>query len=456
MNKIVAFILSLCYTIFFVRKADKNLDYQSEKSIITKSSHECKISSRIIVYFQSKNCFFKNLPKGVFAISLFGFFLGISTTMVYSQLPMFMKHELHASALKIAFIDGVVEFLSFVMRIFSGAMSDYLRNRKIILLIGCGITLFTKPLFAAAKSAVMVLVAQSIERVGNGCQATPRDAFIADLSSAHTRGQSFGFSKSLKTVGGLLGTAIAIVFMYFSNNNYRLVFFCSAVPVVIAIICLYKLKTKSKFDSAIIGHKRFNNPFKKEYLKSMDLAFWKIIILATLFELGHFSEHLLSLRANDFVSSGYVGLVGMFISMGQILCSYPMGLYADKLGRKVFIQLCMAMMIIANILMLHATSAVAVFIGAFLWGGQMTAVQGLFLSVISDKVDQHLRGTAIGIYYITIGVSFLVSSTIAGNLWNSFGSHLAFVYSICCVLFSWSMFSFLFPKKKSNSARLKD
>jgi predicted MFS family arabinose efflux permease len=86
----------------------------------------------------------------------------------------------------------------------------------------------------------------------------------------------------------------------------------------------------------------------------------------------------------------------------------------------------------------------------------MTAVQGLFLSVISDKVDQHLRGTAIGIYYITIGVSFLVSSTIAGNLWNSFGSHLAFVYSICCVLFSWSMFSFLFPKKKSNSARLKD
>jgi MFS family permease len=179
----------------------------------------------------------------------------------------------------------------------------------------------------------------------------------------------------------------------------------------------------------------------------MDTSFWKLIILASLFELGHFSEHLLVLKANDFMGNGYAGSVGMLISAGQILCSYPIGLYADKLGKKVFIQLCMFMMIVANIAMIYATGATMVFIGAFLWGGQMTAVQGLFLSIISDKVDPHLRGTAIGVYYISIGASFMIASMIAGHLWGTLGSSYAFTYSICCVLLSLGMFSSLFPKK---------
>ena len=404
---------------------------------ITQASHHSKNSY-----------FFKTLPKGVFAISLFGLFLGASTTLVYSQLPMFMKHVLHASALKIALIDGVVEFLSFLMRIFSGAASDYLRNRKLILILGCSITLLIKPMFIFAKSATMVLFAQSVERIGNGLQASPRDALIADLSTARTHGQSFGFSKSLKTVGALLGSAIAIALMYLTNNNYRLVFFCSAIPVVLAIFCLYKLKTNKKADSLVIkDYKHLNNPFKRQYLKSMDSIFWKLIILASLFELGHFSEHLLVLKANDFMGNGYAGSVGMFISAGQILCSYPIGLYADRLGKKIFIQLCMLMMITAGVLMIFANNAAIVFLGAFLWGGQMTAVQGLFLSIISDKVDSHLRGTAIGIYYISIGVSFMIASMVAGHLWEALGSNYAFVYSIGCVLLSLSVFSLLFPKK---------
>jgi MFS family permease len=237
---------------------------------------------------EHKNYFFKNLPKGIFAISLFGLFLGASTTMVYNQLPMFMKHELHASALKIAFIDGFVEFLSFLMRIFSGAASDYLKNRKFILLLGSIIILCVKPLFALAKSAAMVMFAQSIDRIGNGFQASPRDALIADLSSSNTRGQSFGFSKSLKTFGALLGTSVAVFIMYLTNNNYRIVFFCSSIPVVIAIICLYKIKSNAKYDSIMLSdHKKLVNPFKKKYLKSMDLAFWKLIILASLFELAN-------------------------------------------------------------------------------------------------------------------------------------------------------------------------
>lgn len=182
----------------------------SEKS---KKSTSCSFFNNI--------SFFSTLPKGVFAISLFGLFLGASTTMVYSQLGMFLKHELHANVLKIALIDGFVEFLSFLTRIFSGVISDYLKNRKFILLVGCGITLCMKPLFAVAHSTITIMFAQAIERIGNGLQACPRDALIADISTKETYGQSFGFSKSLKTVGGLFGTMLAMIIMYFTCDNYR-------------------------------------------------------------------------------------------------------------------------------------------------------------------------------------------------------------------------------------------
>lgn len=390
---------------------------------------------------------FNSLPKGVFAVSLFGLFLGASTTMVYSQLGLFMKNELHASELKIAFIDGVVEFIAYATRIFSGMISDYFMNRKFILVIGCIITFFMKPLFAIAQSPLMVMVAQSIERIGNGLQATPRDALIADLSNTKTRGRSFGFSKSFKTIGSLLGTCIAMMIMWLTCNNYRIVFMCSTIAVLISILCLFKIKTPQEIKQEKSKKKKIENPFKREYLKSMNSSFWKMMALAVIFEMGHFSEALFPILANQFVATTVAGSVSMFISIGQIICSFPMGFYADKLGKGKFIKICILMMITANILFMTANSVFNIYIGAFFWGGQMTAVQGLFLSIISERVDSHLRGTAIGIYYCAIGVSYLIASTIAGEIWTSYGHFYAFLYSIIFCFISLTLFRILLPTK---------
>lgn len=394
------------------------------------TARHCPINS----FFSMFNYSFNSLPKGVFAISLFGLFLGASTTMVYSQLGLFLKNELHATELKIAFIDGVVEFIAYTTRVFSGMISDYFMNRKFILYIGCITTLFMKPLFAIARSPLLIIIAQSIERIGNGLQATPRDALIADLSDSGNRGQSFGFSKSFKTIGSLLGTSIAIAIMWISSNNYRLVFCCATIAVFIAILCLSKIKENQKINGENV-RKKIENPFKRRYLKSFDSGFWKLIALATVFELGHFTETMFPIYANNFITTSVAGSVSMFISIGQIICSFPIGLYADKLGKEKFVRICMIMMIIANISFICANSIFWVYFGAFWWGGQITANQGLFISILMERVDNHLRGTAIGIYYCAIGASYFAASVIAGKIWTSYGSMYAFLYSIAfCVL----------------------
>lgn len=397
----------------------------------------------------------KSLPKGIFAVSLFGFFLGMSTTMVYSQLSLFLANELHATVTKVAFIDGIVEFLSFLTRVFSGYISDLLRERKLILLLGCMITLVARPLMSMAHSAMIILGIQSLERVGNGLQATPRDALIADLSPKNMRARAFGFTRSLKTFGALIGTPIAIAIMAISSNNFRLVFLLAVVPVIFAIICLVSIKDSRKNDQQNPNQEtkqKRENPFKHKYLKSLDWAFWKVLVLAIIFEMGHFTEHLLPLYMNKFAATKISSTTSLFISLGQVILAFPVGYLADKYGRGLFIKFCMCLMIMANLLFLSAGfvdggQMLLIIAGSFLWGGQMTAIQGLFLSLISEQVHFNLRATAMGVYYCAIGIAYLVASCVGGQIWDSFGCSYIFVYSICFSCFALCACKFCLPKR---------
>ncbi|MDR1560996.1 MAG: MFS transporter, partial [Holosporaceae bacterium] len=312
-------------------------------------------------------CMLKFGQNGVFAVALFGLFLGISTTMVYSQLGMFLKTELHATEATVAFIDGIIEFFAFISRIFAGILSDYMSERKLILFLGCFMTLLARPIFSIATSPLMVIITQSMERIGNGFQATPRDALIADLTTKEDRAKSYGFSRSLKTIGSFLGTPLAILIMYLSCDNYRIVFLCATIPVVIAIFCLMKVKTPEEIQNKKeIKNREVVNIFQKKYLKSLDISFWKILALAFLFELGHFCESLLPIYGSNFLSKTASGSVSMFISVGQVLFSFPIGLYADRFGKGVFIRVCMSMMILANVSFIFAYSIAYVYLGALL------------------------------------------------------------------------------------------
>jgi MFS family permease len=388
----------------------------------------------------------KTVPTGVFAVSFFGLFLGMSTTMVYSQIGMFMKTELQATETTIAAVEGIAEFISFLVRIFSGVLSDYFGERKFMLLLGCLVTLFARPALSIASSSFVVVIIQAIERVGNGFQATPRDTLIADLASSENRGRSYGLSRSLKTTGALLGTPIAVLIMWLSCDNYRTVFLCATVPIAIAVICVWRIKAPKINRGVENENAKFENPLRMKYLKTMDMVFWKIMLLAFMFELGHFCEALFPVYASQYLSKTFAGAESMCVSIGQVLMAFPIGLYADKWGKTRMIKICMILMIIANLSFIGIKSAYGVFLGAFFWGGQMTAVQGLFLSIISEHVDSHVRGTAIGTYYVIVGTAYLLASLIAGGIWTRYGGEYAFTYSLCVTSIAFCVAKFLLPR----------
>jgi len=115
----------------------------------------------------------------------------------------------------------------------------------------------------------------------------------------------------------------------------------------------------------------------------------------------------------------------------------------------------MIVMMIANLSFISAEYVtlcpiVNVFIGAFLWGGQMTAIQGLFLSLISEKVSVHLRATAMGIYFCMLGIAYLFASKIAGRICDACGYQYAFLYSITFSITALCLIKVLLPKKENG------
>ena len=372
--------------------------------------------------------------KKIYLIALYGAFLSISTQMLYSHLALFLKFECNVSDVQIASIDGFVEFLSYLIRIFAGAVSDYLYDRKLLLVVGCSIVVAIKPIFALTHSVFTVVFSEILERLGNGIQASPRDALIADLSSQSKLGASFGFCKSLKTIGSILGSIIALSIIWISSNNYRLLFILSSIPAICALFYVSRIKNTSVKLSVDI--KKFDNPFKKKYLKSMDEDFWKIIILAFVCESGHFAESLFTLKSTQFFSQTLSGMTSVFAAFGQIFFSYFIGIASDKINRITLLKINLAFLLLAYTSMFFGMSGIAFLLGVSVICGQYAALQLLFLSMINLRVSANLRGTAIGIFYCAIGAAYMLSTNVCGFLCNNFGYEASFLYALVISLVS--------------------
>lgn len=365
--------------------------------------------------------------QNVWLVAFFGLFLSASTQMLYSHLALFLKFELGTSQTTIADIDGFVEFTSYLVRIFSGAISDYLYNRKLLLVVGATIALLVKPFFALAHSVSTVVFAEIVERVGSGIQASPRDALIADLSSPSQLGTTYGFCKAMKTTGGILGSVVAITIVWFFDNSYNFLFIFAAIPAFLALFCAIKIIAPTQMTS---DPKKFDNPFKRKYLKSLDRNFWTLILLAVMCEFGHFTESLLTVRCPQFIPVTFSGITSVFSAFGQIIFAYFMGIAADKYDKLYLLKISLTLILISYTA-LCLTSSVWLFLPIIsVLCGQFVAMQLLFLAMINAHVNPKLRGTAIGIFYFVIGSAYFTSSMICGWLSDTTGYETAFGYTM--------------------------
>ena len=72
----------------------------------------------------------RRLPAGIWVLGFVSLLMDVSSEMVHTLLPLFLATVLGASALTIGLLEGAAEATALIVKVFSGALSDYLGRRK--------------------------------------------------------------------------------------------------------------------------------------------------------------------------------------------------------------------------------------------------------------------------------------------------------------------------------------
>ena len=86
-------------------------------------------------------------PKNVFTAGLVSLFMDISSEMIYPILPIFLTTVLGASKSTIGIIEGIAESTASILKIFSGWLSYRLGKRKLLMGIGYGVSVLSRPIW---------------------------------------------------------------------------------------------------------------------------------------------------------------------------------------------------------------------------------------------------------------------------------------------------------------------
>jgi MFS family permease len=109
------------------------------------------------------------------------------------------------------------------------------------------------------------------------------------------------------------------------------------------------------------------------------------------------------------------------------LSAYPAGVLADNGGRFRILVFGVILLLAADLVLSFAPGIAGTAIGVAVWGLHMGATQGLLATLIADNSPAELRGTAFGMFNLLTGAALLVSSVIAGVLWDRIGAQATFL-----------------------------
>jgi MFS family permease len=377
------------------------------------------------------------LPRNVWVVTLTSFLTDISSEMILNLLPLFLFSVLGVRTSFIGLIEGVADAVASLVKMTSGWLSDRIRVRKPLAVLGYAVSTIAKPFLYLATSWGAVLGVRFADRVGKGLRTAPRDALIADSIPESRRGMAFGLHRAGDTAGAVVGIGLAIAIILtsqrgaaeLSRETFQTVVLISIIPAVLAVITLAFGAQEIK-PGLGIDTKQKSAPLeerKKEKtrggLLSTNQLFRNYILIMALFTLGNSSDAFLILRAKT-TGLSVVNILAMMMVFSLIytIIATPAGALSDKVGRKRVLLIGWALYVAVYLGFARASAGWHAWVLMALYGVYYGLTDGVARAFIADMVPSHLRGTAYGILHAVVGLVALPASIIAGVLWQGIGA----------------------------------
>jgi len=363
------------------------------------------------------------IPRSVWALGFVSLLMDVSSELVHSLLPLFLVASLGASVFMVGMIEGAAQATALIVKVFSGVLSDVLKKRKTLALIGYGLAALTKPVFALASNVGIVFTARIVDRIGKGIRGAPRDALVADITPPEIRGAAYGLRQALDAGGAFIGPLLAMGLMLLWANDFRTVFWFAVLPALLSVaFLLFGVQEPERKEQM-----HHENPIRWASLKGMGRAYWSVVLIGAIFTLARFSQAFVLLRAQQGgLMLALVPLVMVMTNVVFSLAAYPIGKLADTMSHGKLLAMGVLALIAADIVLASGNAWPFIFVGAALWGVHLGMTEGLLAAMVADAAPEDLRGTGFGFFNLASGLAMLVASPLAGLLWDRMGAEYAF------------------------------
>lgn len=385
------------------------------------------------------------LAPNVFLLGLVSLFNDFSSEMIYAVMPAFLVGVLGAPAIFVGFLEGFAEALSSVLKIFSGWFSDKIGRRKIIAVSGYSLSTATRFFLASVTNFWQVFILRAIDRVGKGFRDAPRDALLTESVEELELGKSFGFHRTMDTIGSILGPAVAIAVLPIIGYQYP-VLFLIAFGAGILGLCTFVFVRETKHRLIKTGG---SVPFSLS-LSGFNRQFKLFLASIFIFGLGLMPTSLVLLKSQE---SGFDGravpLMYLVYSLAFVLFAIPFGRASDRLGEKrVMVWGFLAAMLSYAVFALTGDAAGTV-LGFVILGFYSAMTDGVGRAFVSKLVERDKLATGQGFLQAAIGVSSLLAGLLGGAIWTYARPQAAFVYGIVMMTIGLLIFNSLNVKARA-------
>lgn len=345
-----------------------------------------------------------------------------ATEAVYPLLPVFITQVLGGPPIALGIVEGAADATSSALKVFAGRWSDRFGARKPIVVAGYALSSLVRPFMALATSWGHVFAVRLTDRVGKGLRGAPRDAMLAALAPPGERGRVFGYHWAMDHAGAAVGPLLATAFLWFSPDNYRLLFALTIIPGALAVITLLRVPETPPSHPGTVPHLAPSAP-----ATSLPRPLKRYLWILSVFTLGNSSDAFLLLQLSH-AGVPLIGLTAVWSAQHAIkaLLSMQGGALSDRLGRET--------MIVSGWLLYAAVYAgfawsqsVEALLGWFaLYSVYAAAVEGSEKALIADLSPDAMRATAFGWHAAVQGFGALAAGLFFGLLWQAFGAPVAF------------------------------
>jgi MFS family permease len=360
--------------------------------------------------------------------SALGDFCYETTTVI---LPGFLA-VLGIPAAVLGIVEGVADAVASFTKMISGYIADKLGHRKLLVVVGYGLTPIGQVLIAMAAGWPLLLVGRVVSWFGKGLRGPLRDAIVTQAISPATRGRAFGFHRAMDTVGAVAGPLLGVTLLGWAQGlawedpagPFRVVLWSSLLPGVLAVLAFLTLVQDPEHSP---------NPALQFFraMRGLPARFKRYLGAVGLFGIGDFSHSLLILAATQLLTSSMgvvraaqtAGMLYVWRNIVQVVMSYPIGMLADRCGSLPVLIVGYVLGVVTAVMTAMAFCFgidSLLLLGAifFIAGLYMAVQEALESTVTAGMVSGDMLAMSFGALGTVNGTSKFVSSSLVGVLWT--------------------------------------